>query len=147
MMFLAFGILMPWGAFVSRYMKSFWWWFPLHIVIQMVAVLLTVASFIIIYTNASRGIDFLHAYFGLAALGAAWISPILGLAAHLTWNPNRDGIPIFPDKMHWYIARLAILLGFTAIFMGILYLVSVFFFFFFCMFGWVGLGLVGWLVG
>jgi len=121
-MFLAFGILMPWGAFVSRYMKSYWWWFPLHIVTQMLAIILSVVAFIIIILtiDPSTSFTFIHAYIGLAALIAAWLSPILGLMSHVMWDPDRKKVPVFPDMVHWYIARLAILLGFTAIFLGIL---------------------------
>lgn len=30
MMFSAFGILMVFGVFVGRYLKRYWWWFPLR---------------------------------------------------------------------------------------------------------------------
>lgn len=30
LMFAAFGVLMTFGVFVGRYLKRYWWWFPLR---------------------------------------------------------------------------------------------------------------------
>jgi hypothetical protein len=112
---------MPFGLFVSRFLKSFWWWFPLHIGIQLLAVALTAIAFILIVLATPEVVSFTfwHAYIGLVALILAWSSPFLGLISHLMWDPNRSSIPIFPDQTHWYVGRLALLAGFAAIYLGI----------------------------
>jgi len=124
LMSIAFAILMPWGAFIAKYMKSYWWWFPLHIAMQMLAVAFSVAAFvmIVLYVPKEISFTFWHSYVGLAALILAWITPILGVLAHFMWNPEREGTPIFPDRLHWYTARLTILLGFVSIGLGLDYL-------------------------
>jgi len=121
MMFLAFGILLPFGLFIARFLKSFWWWFPLHIAVQILSVTLTFIAFtlIVLETPEKVSFTFWHSYIGLAALILIWFSPFLGLISHFMWDPNRSSIPLFPDKIHWYVGRLGILVGFAAIYLGI----------------------------
>jgi len=120
LMFLAFGILMPLGAFIARYLRAYWWWFPMHMGIQFVAIAITIISFIIIIdmTDDDVSFTFIHAYVGLAALILAWLAPLIGLCAHIMWDPDRSHAPVFPDKVHWYNGLLAILVGFAAIYLG-----------------------------
>lgn len=34
LMFAAFGVFMPFGIFIGRYLKRYWWWFPLRTVLS-----------------------------------------------------------------------------------------------------------------
>ena len=53
-MTVAFGFCMSLGVFFPRYLKSFWWWFPMHILIQITGVLLVLTGFVVI-TIAAEG--------------------------------------------------------------------------------------------
>ena len=103
-MSLAFVVMMPWGAFIARFMKMYWWWFPLHIFLQMGAVIFATIGFILIYLYKGKsGISHFenpHSIIGLTTLCLAWISPVLGLLSHFMWNPDRRGTPVFPDMAH-----------------------------------------------
>src|SRR3990167_1053908 len=47
LMIVAFGFCLSLGIFLPRYLKSFWWWFPLHIALQIFGVFLSIIAFIL----------------------------------------------------------------------------------------------------
>jgi len=40
--------------------------------------------------------------------------------AHRLYNPGRFKTPIWPDKFHWYFARLVMLVSYATIFLGLI---------------------------
>lgn len=44
-MFMAYAVLMSFGIFVARFLKDYYWWFPLHIIVQTLAVILSLVGF------------------------------------------------------------------------------------------------------
>merc|ERR1712000_607436 len=119
-MTIAFGFCMSIGVFFPRYLKSFWWWFPMHILIQISGVILAIAGFITIFVKAGSGNHFkhTHSWFGLITIGLALATPLLGTIAHFMWNATRAKIPIFPDQTHWWFGRATVVLSWVTIFLG-----------------------------
>jgi len=120
LMTISFGFCMAFGIFVSRFLKSFYWWFPLHITTQVSSALLALSGFIVALVMVN-GIHFttLHSWFGVTTLSLTIISISGGIASHLAFNVNRTVTPVWPDKIHWWIARLTIAFGWTTIFLGL----------------------------
>jgi hypothetical protein len=120
-MFLSFAVCMSFGIFVARYLKEFYWWFPLHWILQGLGVSLALIAFIIAIVMTDNGSHFttVHSWFGFATLCLAFLSPILGWAADLVYDAKRTGIPFWPDKAHHYSGRLTVLVSYATIALGI----------------------------
>eukprot|EP01133_Synstelium_polycarpum_P001108 gene1108-1265_t len=118
-MSLAFGILMPIGLFVARYMKDYTWWFPLHLILQITAFIFSIIG-VSMAIKMMQGISFAtnHAILGLTTLIMMLLSTILGATSHLRYDPDRSKTPVFPDIVHWISGRLTILFGFVTIILG-----------------------------
>lgn len=118
-MTIAFGFCMSIGVFFPRYLKSFWWWFPMHILIQITGVLLALTGFVIIFIKAEGShMGYTHSWFGLITVGLSLATPLLGVAAHFMWNATRSRIPMFPDQLHWWFGRTTVVLSWVTIFLG-----------------------------
>lgn len=48
----------------------------------------------------------------------AVLQVLLGIVADRLWKSSRDKVPIFPDKTHWWLGRIAILTSILTIFLG-----------------------------
>jgi len=119
MMVIAFAFCASFGVFVARYLKDFYWWFPLHIFVQGFGVLLSFSSFIIALLMTPRHFSTLHSWFGLCVLCFTALAPALGLAAHIVYDHSRRDPPIWPDKIHWWVGRLTLVLSYITIFLGL----------------------------
>jgi len=118
LMMMAFLFCMSFGAFVARYMKEFYWWFPLHIFLQVLGVMGAIVGFTLaIIMTKGPHFSNLHAWFGLITVSLSVLAPALGWASHITYNPSRSRTPIWPDKLHWWIGRFTILLSYATIFL------------------------------
>jgi len=120
LMCVGFGLLMTSGILIALFFKSFPVWFKTHIIVQSIAV-----AFVLIGAAlgiASTGAHFtqLHHYFGIIAIFFTCVQPLLGWLADKFWNPERKKVPVFPDKLHWYIGELAILVSTAAVITGML---------------------------
>jgi hypothetical protein len=101
LMVFSFAFAMTLGSFVARYLKAYYWWFPLHIILQITGTMGALIAFIIALVMVHGGhFKSLHSIFGIVTLSFAFLSPILGVASHIMWNPERTSIPLFPDKIH-----------------------------------------------
>lgn len=119
LMIFSFGICMSFGIIIAKFLKNYYWWFPLHIIFQIVGLLTAISAFIIAFKmNHGKHFDTLHSWFGLSTLSLAAISPILGTIAHFLYNPSRTEIPIWPDIVHWWFGRLTVILSFVTIILG-----------------------------
>jgi len=119
LMISAFGVFMSFGIFVARYLKQYYWWFPLHIIVQVLAIVLAFSGFILslIMTNDGHFSN-IHSWFGLTVLALSFITPMMGWAADVLYNPSRDKAPIWPDRTHWYGGRLTIIIAYVTIILG-----------------------------
>jgi len=118
LMIIAFVFCMSFGIFVARYLKDYHWWFPLHIIIQVLAVLLALSGFGVALSMVTEHFTSVHSWFGLAVLSLTIIAPAAGWAADLTFNPKRNKAPIWPDQFHWWTGRLTVIFAFVTIILG-----------------------------
>jgi len=118
LMIVAFAICMIFGIFVSRYLKDYHWWFPLHIIIQVMAVGMALVAFAIALIMVPLHFSVLHSWFGLSVISLSVITPAVGWAGHLTFDPNRISAPIWPDQLHWWLGRFTVVLAFVTIILG-----------------------------
>lgn len=129
-MLLAWAILVPSGIVVARYFKHIGHaWYVAHASLQMVAMLISVASFAYVVYNKYPNISVLstnpvvvaHAVFGFTVVPVgAVVMPVLGKLADLYWRADRTSTPVFPDRIHWYLGRLLYVMALCNVIMGFL---------------------------
>lgn len=111
------------GIFVARFLKNKLgvWWFRLHIITLILAVLLTLIGIIFAVFGMASGTHFTHPHhlIGVVVMMGAFVQPLLGVAADRLFNPSRSGVPFFPDQLHWWIGRLTHLLGVVNVLFGV----------------------------
>eukprot|EP01112_Ceratiomyxa_fruticulosa_P003118 TRINITY_DN13509_c0_g1_i1.p1 TRINITY_DN13509_c0_g1~~TRINITY_DN13509_c0_g1_i1.p1 ORF type:complete len:376 (-),score=67.31 TRINITY_DN13509_c0_g1_i1:128-1255(-) len=119
LMTFAFGFCLSFGVFSARYLKYYYWWFPLHIITQVSGTLCAIAAFILAFIM-SEGNHFktIHSFFGISVLSLAVLSCVLGATSHFMYNPHRSKIPVFPDQLHWWVARLCVAASYASIILG-----------------------------
>eukprot|EP00003_Mantamonas_plastica_P025638 TRINITY_DN5072_c0_g3_i2.p1 TRINITY_DN5072_c0_g3~~TRINITY_DN5072_c0_g3_i2.p1 ORF type:complete len:167 (+),score=53.52 TRINITY_DN5072_c0_g3_i2:213-713(+) len=112
--------LMP-GWMNKQYLKAHEWWFPLHVTTQVAGALIALGSFFVITTSVV-GPHFysLHAVFGLMTISLMVIVVFIGLAADRKYDPERRFVPVWPDKIHWWAARILMVLSQVTIVLGML---------------------------
>ncbi|GAM22139.1 hypothetical protein SAMD00019534_053140 [Acytostelium subglobosum LB1] len=119
-MFFTFGVLMPFGIFIARFLKkSHMWWFPLHILVQCTGLVFSIIG-IAMALKMVGGVSMAtnHAKLGVTTLVLFFVSIILGSTSHFMWKPTRTSTPIFPDIIHWIGGRLTLVFGFVTIILG-----------------------------
>jgi len=119
LMVFSFVICMSFGIFVARFLKDYHWWFPLHILVQVIGVLGSISGLIVAIVMTKNHFSNVHSWFGISVLGLGILSPAIGLASHLVFNPQRESIPIWPDQIHWWIGRLTVVGSYVTIFLGL----------------------------
>ncbi|KAI3677315.1 hypothetical protein L1987_86940 [Smallanthus sonchifolius] len=127
MMFLAWGMFLPGGILATRYMKHVNGdvWFKIHVYSQWSG--LTITFLGILFAAAElRGlhIDLLHVKVGIFTVILGCIQPI---NAYLRPNKGDSGEEPLPQRIVWeyihaYCGRLAVFVGFFAIFSGMKHL-------------------------
>jgi len=116
------------GIFLARFGHHFEWWFGVHVILMLIGMLLSLAGFIMALIFVED--DFVqtdklilaHSWIGLFVVIGGLLQPVIGFIADLKWNPNRTRVPIWPDKIHWYIGRYAYAGALLNMFLGMLYL-------------------------
>ena len=130
LMVIAWAAVLLAGALVARYVpKSKEKWFPAHWILQSAGAVLAAVAAVLIFAfvssvghahislyTVSRGA---HQILGLVLIILMVASVALGVVSHCMYNPSRSGVPAFPDKVHWWVARGALVLGLVNIFLGI----------------------------
>ena len=129
LMFIAWIVLVPLGIIIARYFKNIGHsWFLAHSIILSLACLATIISGFVIFWgmwpsttfhNKRDKVALTHASIGVIILGLVFIQPILGLFANFYYDAKRLFIPIFPDKIHWIIGRILLILSIVNIGIGI----------------------------
>jgi len=119
-MVFAYVFCMSFGIFIARNLKQYYWWFPLHIIIQMTGVICAFAGLFVAIAMVAYADQFstVHSWFGISALSLTFLSPILGWAADLIYDPKRSSVPIWPDLIHRTLGRLTVLVAYVAVYLG-----------------------------
>jgi len=119
LMVLSYGFVIPFGIFVARYIKDYHWWFPLHILSQVLALMMIASAFIIAAVMVNTQFSTIHSWLGLTVLSLSLIAPGVGWAADLAFDKDRKSVPIWPDQIHWWIGRLILVMSYVAIIFGV----------------------------
>ena len=113
------------GMAAGRYLrlspKPYPSWFPIHIVLQVLAALLTFVGFIIIVMHVGSDEDpdhfaSVHGVVGLLIFISMFVQLALGIVAHYTWTPA-EGATVY-DKWHWWAGRGLYLLSIANVLSG-----------------------------
>jgi len=121
LMFLSYGICMTFGIFVARFLRhKVQFWFNLHVIIQTVAIMASISAFGIAISLLDVHFDAPHAKMGYFIVSGSVITGVLGLVADRMYDPTRTKTPFFPDKLHWWVSRIVVLLGYINIILGII---------------------------
>jgi len=121
LMIFVWVIMIPIAAFVSRYMKNqFAKWFNVHWGIILLAIILLIISFIciLVYFHGILEVG-IHQMLGIFVIVLTAIEGMLGIGAHLMFQRKRTEPPIFPDRIHWYLARAIFALVILTLFFGL----------------------------
>jgi hypothetical protein len=122
MMFVVWSVAIPFTSFVARYLKGQLGkaWFEIHRITNGVAMLVQLAAFILaVIFSPNNHFNTTHKIIGLIVFILGTVQPILGTIADRLFDPNRDGVPIFPDRVHWIIGWLSLGLGLANIVLGL----------------------------
>ena len=103
-------------------------WYVLHAglnsfaaVLTLIAVILLIATLTTPTLISPNPLAVAHAVSGLIiVVSGSIIQPILGKVADLRWRPDRVSVPVFPDKVHWFLGRGVSLLALVNVIIGII---------------------------
>eukprot|EP01104_Vermistella_antarctica_P012056 TRINITY_DN3430_c0_g1_i3.p1 TRINITY_DN3430_c0_g1~~TRINITY_DN3430_c0_g1_i3.p1 ORF type:complete len:734 (-),score=183.04 TRINITY_DN3430_c0_g1_i3:6-2207(-) len=124
LMAISWSLFIVVAVVVARFLKRFKWWFPVHIALAVVGLLGVVAGLVVIIIGVendeggSRHFNNVHSWFGLAVIVLSAIQPILGVVADRMYKPGRDKVPVFPDKVHWWLGRFLLVLAAATTLLG-----------------------------
>jgi hypothetical protein len=134
-MFVSWAVLIVIGSIIARFFKNIgkaWFW--AHVGLNSIGVLAFIAAFVLIIIatdieqvthfvrdpSASGSTSYMaHAWIGIIAMVFGVVQPGIGWWADRKYDPNRPSIPIWPDMVHWWIGRAAVLLALLNIYIGI----------------------------
>jgi len=126
LMLASWGIFTVIAVFVARFGKlSFGTrWFPLHWGLNSMAILFTITAFCLIVTQRQEEglahFDGDHEACGLITVFLSLVQGFFGYLADKMFNPERKSIPIFPDKVHWWLGRFTALFALITIVLGLI---------------------------
>eukprot|EP00211_Chloroparvula_japonica_P006332 CAMPEP_0119125740 /NCGR_PEP_ID=MMETSP1310-20130426/4912_1 /TAXON_ID=464262 /ORGANISM="Genus nov. species nov., Strain RCC2339" /LENGTH=412 /DNA_ID=CAMNT_0007115841 /DNA_START=24 /DNA_END=1258 /DNA_ORIENTATION=- len=125
MMIIAWVLLAVWSSMLPAYMKKTLdvWWFYAHIGMNIaILVLSLLATGLIFYMHQLEGeshVHNLHQLYGYTILLGVVVQSGLGVWSHVWWNPNREVVPLFPDKIHWWFGRVLIVVAWCNVILGL----------------------------
>jgi hypothetical protein len=124
LMMLSWLLLGTSSTYVSRYLKPLGdVWFRAHVAIGFAIVVGSATAFWVIFSHvqseSEAHFDSVHAVCGLLLLLLAALQISLGYLAHVRFNPSRPHAPIYPDRLHWYTGRVALVASFGVSLMGV----------------------------
>ncbi|TPX37470.1 hypothetical protein SmJEL517_g00565 [Synchytrium microbalum] len=125
LMFVAWAVSPFAGIFIARFLKDVLgvWWYRLHVWLMFgVTGGITLVSVILVFLVVSPPhfkMEEPHQALGLFLALYCLLQIGLGFLSNALWTPDRPGIPIFPDKLHWWVGRTALLVGVIEIYLGL----------------------------
>ena len=119
---IAWIILIPLSMITARFGSRWNRWFPVHIILNVLALVLTVLG-TTVGIQRSEGRHFLgnHRKLGIAVLAGILFQTTLGIIISYLYNATRVKPPVI-DKIHWWLGRCLVLLAFVTIDIGILWM-------------------------
>lgn len=124
LMLVAWVAMSAVATFIARYLKDLGHpWYLMHRGMMTIVVVFTFISFILITIHVGAdGVHYgsPHAVIGVLVIMFSIVQPLIGILSNRWWSPSRNGTPVFPDVIHWWLGRLVILLGFVNCLLGIL---------------------------
>jgi len=120
-MFITWFLLAPIGFILARFLKKFTWWFNAHRILMSIVTLLCLIGFALGVKGSPTHFDHFHKVLGLLIFIMSLAQPIIGVLADRLFDPNRDKVPIFPDKIHWVLGWVTIFCGMLNIAIGLGY--------------------------
>ncbi|EAL65776.1 DOMON related domain-containing protein [Dictyostelium discoideum AX4] len=125
LMSIAFGVLIPFGIFSARYLKSYQWGFYLHIVIQSTALAFIIVGFVIILVKHDGVIETENPHSILGVILAAMVFAVgaFGVFCYF-WKPKGDDggskqSNFSPSRIHGYAGKIIALLSVATIITGL----------------------------
>ncbi|GAM16901.1 hypothetical protein SAMD00019534_000760, partial [Acytostelium subglobosum LB1] len=121
-MFFTFGVIMPFGIFIARFLRqSHAWWFPVHMITLFTGVVFSIIGLGMAIKHCG-GLEMSsnHAIMGITTLVLFFVTVIMGSTSHLMYDPNRTKTPLFPDIIHHFGGRITQIFGFVTIILGML---------------------------
>jgi hypothetical protein len=119
LMFICWSIIVPIANFIARYLKRYTWWFNVHRILNGGAMIFMIIGFAIAIAMTTLHFDTGHKILGLIIVILGVAQPVLGTIADKLYDPDRPSTPIFPDKFHWFIGWITLLLGLINVAIGI----------------------------
>lgn len=124
LMLIAWLAISAVATFIARYLKDLGHgWYLMHRGMMTMVVVATFVGFILITIHVGAdGVHYgsPHAVIGVLVVMFSIVQPLIGILSNRWWSPNRNGTPVFPDVVHWWLGRIVILLGFVNCLLGIL---------------------------
>merc|ERR1711916_64402 len=138
LMSLAFGAFVLFGTLTSTFAPAsvVRLWFPIHVLLQVVAMALMIAGFgcIVWYVQDEGDPHFIlpegttrgaHGILGLILFILMFVQAFLGVLSDTLWRiafKKSGELPtpkVIPEKVHWWLGRSIVVLGAVVIFLGI----------------------------
>lgn len=126
LMIAAWAVLAPIGAFFPRFLKMIGhsWYLTHRAMLSMVTGLTVLAWVLAIVHIETLIFTSPHVIIGLVIVILALAQPIIGILANRWFDPERSGVPIFPDIVHQWLGRVLTFLGFVNCLLGLVLYVS-----------------------
>lgn len=116
LMWISFGVLMPGGILVARFLQPVGpFWFHLHYILQTLAVLCAVCGFAVAVNGFQALTDTTHAQLGIAVFIITGLQPLIALVRPHKGNAWR----VVFYATHWTLGMSAVGLGWYNIYTGI----------------------------
>ncbi|KND03392.1 uncharacterized protein SPPG_00880 [Spizellomyces punctatus DAOM BR117] len=113
LMFIAWLVILPMGAFISRYLRFIPNWIYFHLTAQLLGVLIIITSFVVILATYIN-YNYPHAILGTTMIGLLCLQLLLGLGNRkmlrsvLPYSPRRQFIRIFHRTLGYTLLLAAI---------------------------------------
>jgi len=125
LMALAWGFVLPLGVIVARFGKERWpkTWFRYHRANQLLGLCMILAAFIIAMVKLktpTTGLPGVHRALGITLFTLAWLQPVM--AAKRPQNDSPNAPRFFWARAHWWIGRVAIIMAYVQIPIGMMIL-------------------------
>jgi len=127
---VGFAGLLTFGVFVSRYLRYRAWWWGLHLLAQAVGLAFVLSGTVVairfmggVLPESKGGPGntwvLVHRYVGYVTVGFLVVQTIFGLCTYFKRKVEGQRIPAFPDRIHWALNWLTLILAYTTIFTGL----------------------------
>eukprot|EP00271_Cylindrocystis_brebissonii_P014909 TRINITY_DN36593_c0_g1_i1.p1 TRINITY_DN36593_c0_g1~~TRINITY_DN36593_c0_g1_i1.p1 ORF type:complete len:260 (+),score=12.34 TRINITY_DN36593_c0_g1_i1:393-1172(+) len=117
LMYVGFGLLMPIGVMIARYMQGLTGhWYLAHMIVQTIAVACIIVAWVIAYQNFDALYDSLHAKLGIWILALVCFQPVWAVLRPHKGTMGRT----FWYFVHWAAGTTLVLLAWSNVYSGCL---------------------------